>query len=675
MFAQPHTPRNPKMLVLEDDPLDFELLKDRLVKEQIPATLVHVDTREGYTRELANHPDLIIVDNSLPTFSGAEALELRNQHCPETPFIITSGTITEQQAIEFLRNGATDYVLKGSPSKTCHALRRALTEADERAEYRRAQLRIKHSERRHRTLLESIAEISWTAAPDGSPLPPQHGWETFTGLSIDRWQEVIHPDDLPETHNAWNQSVASKSLFATDYRLRRYDGQYRWMAVRGVPVFDEAGEVVEWTGVSFDVTEQKLAEDRLRTSEQIYRATFNQSAVGIAHVAPDGTWLRVNDRICEITGYSRDELLASKFQDITHPEDLHTDVELYRKLSQNEINEYSMEKRYINKSGEIIWINLTVTMVRDAHGHPLHSISVVQDISARKKAQAQLAEQSERLQAALSSSRTGTFRWDIRTNALDWDENLDRLFGLAPGSTARSLDQFISMVHPDDRPGVISRCERCATEGADFEMEFRVIWPDGAQHWLYDRGKTFFDKDGRPAYMTGACTDITESKAAEDTIRRSEKIAAVASLASTMSHEINNPLEAVMNCVFLLRTSPELPMPLLPYAELALQELNRAAYAVTQSLRFHRQSTHPTETLISENLRYLLHVFAAKVQGTGVTVVTDFSREVPVVAYESELRQVLTNLLSNSFDAMRREGGTITVRVRKARDASGQPGV
>jgi PAS domain S-box-containing protein len=152
-------------------------------------------------------------------------------------------------------------------------------------------------------------------------------------------------------------------------------------------------------------------------------------------------------------------------------------------------------------------------MDRPAELTPPHAPGATDD--ARTDADA-LTEREERLRAALYASRTGTFRWDIRSNALDWDENLDRLFGLAPGLTVRSLAGFVAAVHPDDRGRVIAACERCAETGADFDEEFRVVWPDGSVHWLDDKGRTFRDDEGCPSYMTGACVEVTERKAAEE---------------------------------------------------------------------------------------------------------------------------------------------------------------
>lgn len=134
-----------------------------------------------------------------------------------------------------------------------------------------------------------------------------------------------------------------------------------------------------------------------------------------------------------------------------------------------------------------------------------------------------LKESEERLQAALDASLTGTFRWNIQTNELLWDENRDRLFGLPPGDTVKSLQDFIDRVHPDDRQAVIDLCRRCADEGTAFDMEFRVVWPDASLHWLDDKGKSFFDEDGKPLYMTGACVDITEHKESNNALEQSEE--------------------------------------------------------------------------------------------------------------------------------------------------------
>ena len=175
-----------------------------------------------------------------------------------------------------------------------------------------------------------------------------------------------------------------------------------------------------------------------------------------------------------------------------------------------------MEFRVVWPDGSIRWLDGRGKSFLDGRGRPLYMIGACVDITERKRVEAELRQSRERLVAALSASGTGTFRWDMRSGALEWDEPLKRLFGLRPDDAVPSLGQFLALIHPEDRPGVIRRCERCQEEGADFAMEFRVVWPDGSIRWLDDRGKTFLDDRGEPLYMTGACVDITERKRAEE---------------------------------------------------------------------------------------------------------------------------------------------------------------
>jgi PAS domain S-box-containing protein len=147
-----------------------------------------------------------------------------------------------------------------------------------------------------------------------------------------------------------------------------------------------------------DITNRVEAEEKLIENEQELRAAFEQAAVGMAHVSPDGRWLRVNQKLCEIVGYPREELLALTFQDITYPDDLPNDLEKQAQLLDGQISMYTIEKRYIRKDGQLIWINLTVSMVRDISGAPKYLIKVVEDITDRKNAEAALREKNEEIQ-------------------------------------------------------------------------------------------------------------------------------------------------------------------------------------------------------------------------------------------------------------------------------------
>ena len=163
------------------------------------------------------------------------------------------------------------------------------------------------------------------------------------------------------------------------------------------PLLDDRDRVVSIVGIAKDITEDKKNKSALEKSETMFSNTFEQAAVGIAHVALDGRWLRVNQKICEIVGYSKAELLQKTFEDITHPEDLQLDSKYVRQMLADEIDTYSIEKRYICKHDRIIWVNLTVSLVRNSLGSPDYFISVVEDISDRRELKSSLEESLRRL--------------------------------------------------------------------------------------------------------------------------------------------------------------------------------------------------------------------------------------------------------------------------------------
>ncbi len=150
---------------------------------------------------------------------------------------------------------------------------------------------------------------------------------------------------------------------------------------------------------------RKRADQALRESDEVNRATFEQAAAGIAHVGVDGRWLRVNDRLCAIVGYPREELLPLTFQDITHPDDLERDLDRMREVLSGRIKTYEMEKRYIRKDRSLVWINLTVSLVRTASGAPKHFIAVVEDVTERRRAEDALHDLSRRLIQAHEDER------------------------------------------------------------------------------------------------------------------------------------------------------------------------------------------------------------------------------------------------------------------------------
>ena len=208
-----------------------------------------------------------------------------------------------------------------------------------------------------------------------------------------RWR-MVHPEDRERMRSEDERTVEPGEVFANEYRVLHRDGHTVWVRNESVVIEDEAGGTRYWQGFMVDITERKRAEEALRQSERRFRRSFEDAAVGMALVGTDGRWLRVNRSLCEIVGYTREELLEKTFQDITHPEDLERDLEQVQRLLKGEKRSYQMEKRYLHKDGHVVWILLNVSLVHGEEGESLYFIAQVQDITERKRMENQLQRQA-----------------------------------------------------------------------------------------------------------------------------------------------------------------------------------------------------------------------------------------------------------------------------------------
>ncbi len=339
---------------------------------------------------------------------------------------------------------------------------------------------------------------------------------------------------------------------------------YRWrlglFALVGVSITAISGALhnarrrleAESGAPSHEISERKRAEDALGASEERYRLTFEQAAVGISHVGLDGRWLRVNQKVCEITGYSPDEMLSLTAQDITHPDDLQLNLDLRAQLMAGEIKTFSMEKRYVRKDRELVWVNLTASLHCDASGAPSHFISVIQDIGDRKRAEgalrqahdelegrveertAELAEAvvsltktEDRLRQAVDVADIGIFERDHVTDEIYYSPTLSRIIDL-PEDRQGIVGDVLSRIHSDDRETVNLARRRAHDPAGDGRLlyECRAVRRDGSIGWILIWGETFFAGAGaarRPARTVGAVLDITERKRSEEALRTSEE--------------------------------------------------------------------------------------------------------------------------------------------------------
>ncbi|WP_162672245.1 PAS domain S-box protein [Gemmata massiliana] len=205
--------------------------------------------------------------------------------------------------------------------------------------------------------------------------------------------EFVHPEDAGAFGRAVADAARSGDRFYFEGRLRRPDGEVRWVEFTGRPVRTAAGEHLRMHGTAADVTERKRAEEALRASEAEFRATFEGAGVGKAQADPlTGRLTRVNPKLCELLGYTAGELVGMTIRDLTHPDERADSDARFRALVAGAVGEYAVEKRYLRKGGEAVWVRVTATIVRAPDGAPVLASAIIEDVTARTQAEAALKE-------------------------------------------------------------------------------------------------------------------------------------------------------------------------------------------------------------------------------------------------------------------------------------------
>ena len=385
------------------------------------------------------------------------------------------------------------------------------------------------------------------------------------------------------------------------YRLMEAAERARWMAW-GIGALVIALTVTLWRILS--LRQRKRADAVLRESEERFRATFFQAAVGIAQTSLDSKWLLLNDRFCEMLGYTQAELREKSFLDITHPDDCELSRTGVGRLLAGEISSWLTEKRYVRKDGTIVWARLCVSLVRNQDNRPQYFISVVEDITERVEADRDLRDSEQRLALAQSAAHVGLWDWDLRTNAHTVFGEYLHLYGLPADYPSPTLEEWLSLIHPDDRERVQAALQESIKQTHAWDTEFRVVWPDGSIHWLLGKGTVFLDDSGQPVRMAGVNLDITVRKLAQDRLRTSERrLIGAQRLAQVGSWERHFEGEAIywsdeMFRIFGLPVGP--PLHFLTFLSFVhpddrekIREANREALATTAPVIVEYRITRP----------------------------------------------------------------------------------
>ena len=223
-------------------------------------------------------------------------------------------------------------------------------------------------------------------------------------LNFRQWVDAVHPDDRDGFHSALFNAVNNAGDLEMECRVNWPDGSTHCILLRGGQVGPQ-----RVAGISAELASHKQAEQAARESEDRFRINFEQAAVGMAHVGLDGRLLRINQKFCDILGFTREEMVGRDFRVITHPDDLEKSLREVEKLRSGTIDRFFAEKRYIRKDGRTVWVNLTSSLARSRDGRPEYFISVAEDITTRKQMEQALVESHAQLEAQVEE-RTAALR-------------------------------------------------------------------------------------------------------------------------------------------------------------------------------------------------------------------------------------------------------------------------
>lgn len=276
--------RKVKLLMLEDNALDVELALSHLKKAGFEVAASIASSKQEYSDLLRDGAfDVILSDYVLPDLDGATALQMAKAHQPRVPFIVVSGRLGEEIAIDTLHLGATDYVLKQRIERLAPAVKRALAEAEEHSIRLRAEARARESEDRFQQLTNNLPQMVWTTDNYGNITYANDAWKRAVPEHVKHWRDpsILHPDDLGRCVEAAVKARRTREPFSMECRyLNRTDGVYHWCLLRAVP-FESSEGTPAWLGTATDLHEQKLREESFRTAEKL--AVTGRMAAAIAH--------------------------------------------------------------------------------------------------------------------------------------------------------------------------------------------------------------------------------------------------------------------------------------------------------------------------------------------------------------------------------------------------------
>ena len=508
-----------KILLLEDNPGDARLINE-YVKESslVNFSLTHIEQLSAGLEYLnQNSPDVILLDLGLPDSQGIDSLRSIVSQEPYIPVIVLTGLNDSEMAIKAMQTGAQDYLIKGEFNSDL--LIRVISYSIER---KQAEQALQKSQK----LLYEAERISHTGAWDWDLRSDQwtvsDEWMRIHGVDTQKMftQQLMvlaHPEDTSAIRKMLQDAIDGKRIYDIEHRIIRADnGNVRIIKAYGEVIRDQEDRSIRMIGVAQDITERKQTEEAIRQMEKRSRALIQNAPDGIVLLDRNGSFIFASPSAQKIFGYRDDEILGANPAEYTHSDDLTLVLSTLSALTRNPSQNQTLQYRFKHKNGSWLWVESTFTNLL---AEPSVEAIVInfRDITERTQMESALRKSAMDLKKAQQVAHVGSWIWQIKTNHLEWSDEMYRIFGLSPNEFSADLnDVMIRSIHPDDLPAVIASNLSVIEERKPVPLEYRIVLPDGTQRVVWaEAGELLLDKSGEPEVLSGIVLDITERKQSE----------------------------------------------------------------------------------------------------------------------------------------------------------------
>ncbi len=506
--------------------------------------------------------------------------------------------------------------------------------------------------------------------------------------SYEAFLQRVHPDDRVKVRQLSEAAGREKVDYEIDYRIVHRSGEIRDIHVIAHPVLGPSGDLVEFVGTVMDVTERQRADEKLRQS-QAYLA----EAQRLSHT---GSWvwevagkraLHLSDEWYRVYDFDPKEGMPgfeTRLQRI-HPDDRSKwKGAIDRAISEK--SEYETDFRILLPSGAIRHLQTIGHPVLDGSGELVQFVGSTTDITERKLVEEALRRSEAYLAQAQKLTHTGSWAWDVTaTRALHLSEEWYRIYGFDPGEGMSAWKKRVERIHPGDRAGREQQINRAISEKSEYEIEYRIILPDGGIRHLHSVGHPLLNSRGDLVQFVGSSTDVTERRQAEEALRQAQadlarisRITTMGELTASLAHEVNQPIAAAMTdantCLrWLNRDHPDLDEAR-EAATRVVKDATRAAEIISRTrLLFKR--VNPKSELVDINnvIHETLALMIGDMSRNSISVRIELEDDLPKITGDRvQLQQVIMNLMANGIDAMKEANGTRELTINSQRAESQQ---